>query len=227
MSDTPNQEGKSNSAGEEKISKMDREFDTEAKKQGLINGFASMDPDQALQQIAILPYYHQLENEITRPNQGIFTTRYFLTKWRPSLGADASNIVIALRLLANKDGETFASLNKVGQYAGMGVRSLKRWFSENEEVVQDRSDSWKAQWRLLHKYFFKKSSRYIISQENGHSRAKRTTNLYQVAMDEPIHPDDQAKLHEKAAERIVTEEAEKQAKSLRNSENSYKGPAGP
>ncbi len=62
----------------------------------LVDHFASMTPDDALKQIAILPYYHQLENEITKPNQGVFTTRYFVTTWRPALGSEAASIVLAL-----------------------------------------------------------------------------------------------------------------------------------
>ena len=128
------EEGKLNSDGEERISKMDKEFDADAKQQELIERFASMDPKEAQRQIAILPYYHQLENEIIKPNQGIYVTRYFLAKWKPCLGPEATNIVLALRFLANKDGETFASQETIAEHAGLSLRAVQRWLSDNHAI---------------------------------------------------------------------------------------------
>ena len=172
----------------------------------LVGHFASMSPDKALEQIAILPYYHQLENEITKPNQGVFTTRYFVTKWRPSLGSEAASIVLALRLLANHDGETFASQETIAEYAGLSLRACQRWLSTTEPA--DRSEKWLAQWSCLHSYFLQsKTARYRMKKDaHRGSTVKRTTSLYKVAMDDPVHPNDETLLHVKAAERIANQE---------------------
>lgn len=209
--------------------RTDRQYDPEERKQELISRFASLGPDEARRQVAILPYYHQVENEITKPNQGVFVTRYFLTRWCPTLGPEASNIIIALRLLADRDGQTFASVETIALYARISPRALKRWLSENEDAVADRSSDWRVQWKLLHDYFLRsKSARYLIRKEGSLSRAKRTTNLYQVAMDDPVHPDDEGVLFVKIAERIVQSEADdRRRNSQENNGVSYKGPVGP
>jgi len=207
----------------------DEGSDEDARRLELLRRFAELPPEKARGQIALLPYYHQLENEITKPNQGIFVTRYFQTRWRPSLGPEGSSIVLAMRLLADKaDGTTVARQETIAQVSGVSLRSLKRWLSENEDAVASMSEAWRAQWRLLHAYFLKtKTARYLIRREGNLSRAKRTTSLYKVAMDDPVHPDDEGKLFVKAAERIIQDEAEKAGKPLENQGSSYKGQVGP
>lgn len=197
----------------------------DARRDELVERFRSLEPDEARRQIAVLPYYHQLENEITKPNQGTFVTRYFQTKWRPALGSEASNIVLALRLLANQDGATFASQDTIASYAGISVRQLKRWLSQNEDAVGTRSPEWLAQWRVLHRHFLRSKSHRYLLRKDPHRGAvvKRTTSLYHVAMDDPVHPDDEPRLYVAAAERIVREEVA--ANETR--QDSHKGPTGP
>lgn len=183
----------------------------------LVDQFASMSPDAARKQITVLPYYHQIENEITKSKQGIFVTSYFLTKWAPTLGHPAMNIVLALQKLADKDGYTFASLGTIAERAGVSVPTLKRWLSTNPSVWEKRSSHQRKQWELLHKYFLKsKKRRYIQGyDEAGQSRARRTTNLYQIAVDDPIHPEDEGKLYALAAERIANQEYEEEHARIR------------
>lgn len=203
------------------------DFDPAARRDELVQRFASLAREDALRQIAVLPFYHQVEHEITKPNQGVYVTRYFLTKWQAALGSEASSIVLALRLLADKDGRTFASLETIAQYAGMSARSLRRWLSQSEDAIQPCSPERVEQWRFLHRYFLRsKSNRYLIRKEGGLSRARRTTNLYEVAMDDPVHPSDEPKLFALAAERMVQQEASERAKTLQNKGDSYKGQIG-
>ena len=147
-----------NSEGEEEMDKFDRD----KREQEIIDRFKKMSPEEADKQIAVLPFYHQLENKFIKPNQGVYITRYFLTKWKPTLG-DAADIVLALRLLSDKDGETFAKLDKIAKLSGMSESTVKRWLSENEEVVKrafsGSSGRRVEQWRLLHKYFLRSKSR--------------------------------------------------------------------
>ncbi len=200
------------------------QFDLESRTKQLTDHFQETGRDKARGEIALLPYYNQLENEITKPNQGTFVTRYFQTKWRPCLGSEASSIVLALRLLANKDGETFASQETIASCAGLSARALRRWLSDNEDAVAACSPRWQAQWQLLHRHFLRsKSSRYLIRREGTYSRARRTTNLYHVAMDDPVHPDDEPTLLANAAVRIASEE---HATSLQQEGVSHGGQSG-
>ena len=196
----------------------------ESRKEQLTNHFREAGPERARDEIALLPYYNQLENEITKPNQGTFVTRYFQTKWRPTLGSEASSVVLALRLLASKDGETFASQETIASYAGISARALRRWLSDNAKAVASCSPRWKEQWRCLHRYFLRsKSSRYLVRREGAFSRARRTTNLYHVAMDDPVHPDDEPTLLANAAVRMASEE---QASSLQPGISPHRGQFG-
>jgi len=202
------------------------DFDGDARREELLRRFAELPPEKARGQIAVLPYYHQLENEITKPNQGLYVTRYFLEKWAPSLGPDATKLVLGLRLCANQDGTTYASQTTIAKAAGLGLRAVQRWLSENPKALKDRSPEWRAQWAVLHQHFLKsKTSRYLIRREGTISRAKRTTSVYHIAMDDPVHPDDEGALFVKAAERIVREEAERH-KGLETQGDSYNRPTG-
>lgn len=204
------------------------DFDPARRQDELVARFTSLGPDEARRQIGILPYYHQLENEITKPAQGVFVTRYFLTKWQPSLGSEASSVVLALRLLADNTGRTFASIDTIAQYAGMGVRSLKRWISDNVQAIQPCSPERLEQWRMLHTYFLRsKSSRYLLKKDPAKGAiVRRTTSLYEVAMDDPVHPSDEGTLFVLAAQRIVQQESAERAKTLTTKENLHKGQIG-
>ncbi len=80
-----------------------KKLDAEKRKQEIIERFSKMSPEEAQREITVLPFYHQLENEIVKPNLGVYITRYFLSKWKPALG-ESSNVFLALRLVANMDG---------------------------------------------------------------------------------------------------------------------------
>lgn len=191
----------------------DHHFNPDARRDELLERFRSLDPKEARREVAILPYYHQLENEITKPNQGVFVTRYFVTNWRPSLGSEAASIVQALRLLADRDdGTTIAGYDLIASYAGLSRRAVERWLTTNEQAIADRSAAWKRQWQLLHAYFVLDKKRLFrqrtVPTESGGqvSRVQLSTYEIKVAMDDPVHPDHEGKLFLAAAKRIVNDE---------------------
>lgn len=187
------------------------QFDPKKRKEELLQAFAA-DAERAERTIAILPYYHQLQNNIIKPDQGTFVTRYFRTKWRPTLGHEAAAIVEALRQLADREsGETFASQQTIADSAGLPLRTVQRWLSTNQSSLTGWSEKKKLQWKTLHEYFVKsKRARYrLIKGETHGPKKRRTSSLYRIAMDEPIHPDDIPALHVHAAEQIVNDEAAK------------------
>jgi len=185
----------------------DSRVDPDERRRELIEAFESAGREKARQQIAILPYYHAIENAVTKPNQGTWVTRYFRTKWRPALGTEASEIVLALRFFADKEtGETWAGYDTIAEVAGLSVRCVERWLSH--QPPKNRSGKWLEQWRLLHTYFvLGKTKRYNPQQIGNRIEYRRSTNKIRVAMDDPVHPDDEPQLYVHAAERIVQEEA--------------------
>jgi hypothetical protein len=192
------------------MSKDGKQFDPKERSEELLRRFAD-DPDSARREIAILPYYNALENEITQSKRGIFVTHYFLTKWAPDLGQPAMNIVLALQKLSDKHtGETTASLEKIATVAGIGLSTLKRWLSPNEKAWASSSTKQRRQWQLLHEYWIKEvRARYRQFMDgSGSSQTRRTTSAIRVSIDDPVHPDDYGRLHALAAERIANEEYE-------------------
>jgi hypothetical protein len=197
------------------------QFDPKERTEELLRRFAD-DPDSARREIAILPYYHSIENAITRPNQGTWVTRYFRLKWRPALGKEVADLVEAIRFCADKKtGETIASMETIAEVAGLSKRSVERLLSSTPP--KGRSDDWLERWRLLHEFFIVgKKGRYRQKTIGGRSQVHRTTNRLIVAMDDPVHPDDYDKFYAEAASRIAAEEAKK----LQSKEISYNRPAG-
>jgi hypothetical protein len=190
----------------------DAHFDPDARREEILRRFRALDPKEARRELAVLPYYHAVENAITKPNQGTYVTRYFVTKWRPVLGSEAASIVQALRLLADRaDGTTIAGYDTIASYAGVSRRAVERWLTTNESSLADRSDSWKRQWRVLHTYFVLdkirryKPSFHAVDGKKTH-RVQLSTYAIRVAMDDPVHPDDVGKLYAEAAERMVQDE---------------------
>jgi len=181
-----------------------------------------MGRQKANEQLGILPYYHAIENAVTKPNQGTFVTRYFRTKWRPALGNEASEIILAIRFLADKEtGETFAGYDTIAGIAGLSVRSVERWLSHYPP--KNRSRDWLEQWRLLHAFFILgKKKRYPEVLVGNRIERRRTTNIIRIAMDDPVHPDDEGQLYVVAAERMLEDEQ----KSMQTRELLRNRPAG-
>ena len=197
MTETPNSEPSSNA---------------EVRRQEIIAELESLTEEKAREKLAVKPYYHAIENEITKPHQGTFVTRYFRTRWRSALGFEASEIVIALRFSADKiTGETYVGYDTLSELTGLSVRCIERWLSHNPP--KNRSGKWLEQWRLLHTYFILgKIKRYPPTLVGNHIEHRRTTNKLLIAMDDPIHPGDKGQLFVLAAERLLEEEQ----KSLQN-----------
>lgn len=148
----------------------------------------------------IEPGYHDPRHAVTRPDQGIFVTRYFLQRWWPVLGPEAGALVLALRLHADRTGRTFVSIPTIASQTGQGTRSVKRWLSDTPEAVKPCSAVRLAQWKALHEFFLLgKQSRYLPA---GSGLVRRTSNVLVVAMDDPVHPDDRGQVGTDGAENV-------------------------
>ena len=54
---------------------------------------AALTPEQA----RLLPFYHDLRNEIVQPEKVVVSTQYFWSRWAPRLGPTLAVLVICLR----------------------------------------------------------------------------------------------------------------------------------
>lgn len=162
-----------------------------------------LDSMSAEERAQIRPYFHLVQNEILQPHRKIDVSRYFLEKWMPDLGPFAK-LVISLRLHANNKGKTYSSQGKIATTAGISVRTLKRMLSTNPDANPDRSAEWRSQWSKFHRFFFRsKHSRTRPSPFTYGPRFIQTTNEYEVAMDDPVHPSDYVELDLKGLSRMM------------------------
>lgn len=129
------------------------------------------------EQIELHPFYHDLRNEIVQPKDVIVESKYFWDKWKPRLGPTLTVIVMELRRRCyynSKTGEKrdycWPSLKFIADACGVSVDTIQRELKKPEA-----------------KLFIKVEARY---NEKG-----RISNLYHVAMDDPLLPEDKDKLN--------------------------------
>ena len=167
----------------------------------------SLSPDEARREvIGLVGGYHLLENEILKPKEGFFMTDYFYLRWRPTLGDPAWQIVVALQRLADRKSQScIASYQKIADRAGVGVATVKRWLGPSTSAYwnSQASDKQNQQYQYLHRYFILSKHRRKRETKDGR---RYTTNLFKIALDDPIHPDDESQLFVLAAYRAVNQE---------------------
>jgi len=146
------------------------------------------------EQIIILPFYHDLENEIKKPDRVRVQSAYFWEKWVPLLGPVASLLVMKLRQYCYYNRETkeirdwcFPEQETLAKEIGISRYTIMREFKENPYL----------------NYFIKREAQYRYSPET--KKKVRTADKYYVRMEDPLTPEDEAHLAVKVAERIIKE----------------------
>jgi len=167
-------------------------------------------------QIEIQPFYYDLRNKIVQPKNVVVESKYFWDKWKPRLGPNLTVIIIELRRRCYYNPETgekrdycWPSLKTIASSCGISVSTLQRELKRPEA-----------------KLFIRIEPRYIYNEKIG--RMSRTTNIYYVAMDDPLLPEDKESLKDKIAEQIIEKEGlrrdfEQDKKSKSGSESKHKG----
>jgi hypothetical protein len=151
---------------------------------------APLTPEQA----RLLPFYHDLRNEIVQPEKVVVSSQYFWSHWAPRLGPTLTVLVICLRRHC---------------YYNRATQERRDWcFPEQatlaREVGVETTKTIRA--TLQHPliaYFVRREARYVYDPARG--KKVRTSDLYYVAMDDPLVPEDEALLAVRAAERLVSE----------------------
>jgi len=168
---------------------------------------AQLDP----QELLLLPYYHDLENELRQPDRVRIQTEYFWRSWAPELGPTLTALVIALR--------SHCYYNRI-------TKEKRDWcFPRQETLGKEIGVSRKTVMRALRDpladHFIRREKRYRYDQQA--KQTLRTADVYHIAMDDPTHPKDQDRLNLLAAERILQEAAEGAAKTLAPERKSQSG----
>ena len=164
--------------------------DIEKKKEDLIK---QLTPEQ----IRLQPFYYDLRNRIINPRSFIQETRYFWTNWKPLLGPVLTVLIMELRsrcYMNLKTGETrnFCSptYEKIGAACGISVATVKRHLCRS----YIKSNKYLS-------LFLDVKPQYIYN-ENLKKKVK-ASNIYKVAMDDPLIPKDEGTLAVLAAEKLL------------------------
>ncbi len=146
------------------------------------------------ERLEVLPFYHDLRNQIVHPSNLHVETRYFFRKWKPLLGPVLTLLIMELRdrcYYNPRTGERrdycWPSQEELARAIGVSVRTVIR-------ALQDP----------LARKFVRVQHRYRYDPVLG--KKVRTSSAYVVAMDDPLLPDDEAALTRMAAEQILAEE---------------------
>ncbi|HXG24683.1 MAG TPA: hypothetical protein VNJ09_09030 [Chthonomonadales bacterium] len=139
--------------------------------------------------VRVSPFYYEAKNEIVRPTHFVACSRYFVEKWMPQLGGTGTQLVLFLRSLGYYNPQTGEcrdgiqiGLKQIAQACGCSQRTIQREMDKNEALQR----------------FVRVESCYE-RDEQGH--IQRFENIYRIAMDDPLHPDDEPRLQQIIQER--------------------------
>jgi hypothetical protein len=146
-------------------------------------------------QILVLPFFHEVANEVKQADRVRVQTEYFWRRWVPKLGPTLTVLVITLR--------GYCYYNRL-------TKERREWcFPEQDTLARDVGVSIDTIQRELKKetaqHFVRREARYRYDSEKR--KKVRTADMYFVAMDDPIAEEDEGQLAIAAAERILQEQA--------------------
>lgn len=146
------------------------------------------------ERLEVLPFYHDLRNQIVHPLTLHVETRYFFRQWKPRLGPVLTLLIMELRdrcYYNPRTGERrdycWPSQEELARSIGVSVRTVIR-----------------ALQSPLAQTFIRVQHRYRYDAAMG--KKVRTSSAYVVAMDDPLRPEDEATLTRMAAEQLLAEE---------------------
>ena len=150
---------------------------------------AALDPKR----IELLPFYHDLRSKIIKPKSVVVESKYFFRNWKPLLGPVLTLLIMELRdhcyynpQTGEKRNFCWPSLEELANSLGVSESTIKRELKNP-----------------LAKNFIKIEPRYRYDPKLN--KKVRTSNVYRIAMDDPLIPKDEGKLAVFAAEQILSE----------------------
>ncbi|MCC6730613.1 MAG: hypothetical protein IT208_14865 [Chthonomonadales bacterium] len=128
--------------------------------------------------ITVSPFYIDARNEITRPAHFVPTSQYFVDKWMPRLGPTGTCIVLFLRrrgYLNMKTGERresfVVSQKEIADACACSIATLRRELTTGEALGE----------------FVTVEAQY---ERNARGHVRQRENVYHIAMDDPLVPED-------------------------------------
>jgi len=132
--------------------------------------------------IELQPFYLDFRNEIVAPEKVTVVSHYFLDKWAPQLGPTLTLLIIRLR--------RYCYFNKL-------TKERRDWcYPKHETLAKEIGVS---RWTILRElqrpiaqHFVKREKRYVYDPQT--KKKVRTSDMYYIAMDEPLTPEDEKEL---------------------------------
>jgi hypothetical protein len=159
---------------------------------------AGLTPEQA----RLLPFYHDLRNEIVQPDKVVVSTQYFWARWAPRLGPTLTALVVCLR--------RHCYYNKITQERRDWCFPEQATLAREIGVESTKTIRAALQHPLAH-HFIRREPRYTYDPKRG--KKVRTSDMYYVAMDDPLTPDDEEIVVIRAAQRVQAANDEASATS--------------
>jgi len=149
------------------------------------------------EQIELQPFYHDLRNEIVQPKNIIVETKYFWDFWKPKLGPTLTVIIMELRRRCYYNRETeerrdycWPSLKFIAKACGVSIDTVRRELKRPE-------------------------AKLFVRIEPRFDGKRQTSNIYFVAMDDPLLPEDKERL-QKRIDEAKTEESQSSRERVAN-----------
>lgn len=151
----------------------------------------STTPGFNFDEIKLQPFYYDIRNQIIQPEKVVVNTRYFWDKWVPLLGPTLAVLIIRLR--------RYCYYNKT-------TKEKRDWCNPNQrklarEIGVSRYPIMRELERDIAEYFITREKRYVY--EDLLKKKVRASDVYKIAMDDPLVPEDENKLVVMATERIL------------------------
>ena len=171
-------------------------------------GLSQQDQKQRVQEVAshlsfdtikVEPWYKDVQDEITQPDQVVVTSRYFWTRWLPILRPPAATLFIRLRMYC---------------YYNRQTGELRDWcFPAHDTLAEelgyrDRKVIGREMKRLEDCGLIQRTTQYRYDPKQG--KKVRTTDVYKVKMWDPLVPEDEPKAVFLSAEKIIRGELQVQ-----------------
>jgi len=146
----------------------------------------------SLDQIKLEPWYKDIEDEITKPDQVAVQSKYFWTRWVPLLGPGPTVLLVRLRQYCYYNRETgekrdwcYPSQETLAREIGLRDRETLRTYL----IVLEGHG------------FLRREAQYRY--DAAKHKKVRTTDKYYVRMWDPIAPEDEGAAVVKAVERML------------------------
>jgi hypothetical protein len=134
-------------------------------------------------QIELQPFYHDLRNQVVKPNDALVCSHYFFRHWKPHLGPVLSLLIMELRDRCYRNKATgevrstcWPSQTELARAMGVSVDTIARALKGE-----------------LASLFIRVEPRYRY--EPVREKKIRTSSIYHFAVDDPLLPEFEESLH--------------------------------